>query len=275
MLDAITHDTRRNIALAYKAGFTMPHMELDGKGYDRDYRYDIRNGIALNVPSDIEFDYCILWNGGEWKHPVLVINDRSLLAGGQGAVLPANLVTAIPARVHLVKQLKGIAEAIQEYDRYFRGWVTIRMVYHEDKLYYNHISFDTLPDYYHCFYKLYGYDNRDYFLLDYRDGKLPEPQGMAISARLYSYPYDPVANIEKVMPYLEKFELIEIDDCFIMTHYLPKVHIKDAWAELYKRLANRSMVHNGVCFNPDGGEKARMVYAALQKGRVIKTYKRF
>ena len=277
MLNVISNDVRRNIALGFKIGLEMPEMVItDTRGVENDPDYDVRDrGMALKIPSDIEFDYSILWTGEEFKNPVLFINDRTLLAGGMGAELPANLVTAIPARIHFVKQQKALAETIREYDRHFRGWVTVRMNYHEDTLYYNHISFELLPDYYHCLQSLYGYDNADYFLLDYRDGKLPEPQGMAVSLRLYTYPYDPAENIAAVIPWLERLDLKETEDSFIKVRYNPKVHIKDAWEGLYKELPIRSMAHAGIVFNPGGSEKARKVYAALQKGRVIKGYKKW
>ena len=273
MLNVITGDVRRNIALGFKIGLNMPTMAMNNLAVaECDPDYEVKGGFALKV-SPVMFDYVIQWTGEEFIHPVLFINDRSLLAGGMGGEITSNLVTAIPARIHMVNQLRKLAAEIQEYDRTFRGWVTIRMCCIEDKLYYNNISFELLPDYYHALIRLYGYTNEDYFLLDYRDKKLPDPQGITVSARLYAYPYSIAENIEVVMPYLEILDAIDIQDCFMVIHHSKKVHIKNTWKELYKRICNKVYMHNGMCYNPDGGEKARIVYNVLQKNHLIKSYK--
>ena len=273
MLNVITGDVRRNIALGFKIGLNMPDMAMNNLAVaECDPAYEVRGGFALKV-SPITFDYVLQWTGEEFIHPILFINDRSLLAGNMGATLPANLVTGIPARIHMVNQLRKLAAEIQEYDRDFRGWVTIRMCCIDDTLYYNNISFELLPDYYHALIRLYGYTNENYFLLDYRDKKLPEPQGMTVSARLYAYPYSVAENIAIIMPYLEVLDAIDINDCFMVLHHSKKVHIKNTWKELYKRICNKVYMHNGMCYNPDGGEKARIVYNVLQKARLLKGYK--
>jgi hypothetical protein len=271
MLESISNDIRKNIALAIKCGFEVPEMQIitdDLDTFVNNPYWCIDDGIALHVPSDIIFDYCLYYDG-EFKDGIIFINDTHLLSGQMGATLPANLVTAIPGSIN-VKQLHKLKDTIEEYEKDFNGYITIRFALHKKKLYYQRISFRLISDYLYNIVNLCDYNDIDSYLLDLSDGVIRPPAGISVSCRLFSYPYDAVENIETVKFCADELNLIELDDCFIATASQMKVNIKDAWTSLYSPLNDKYIKHRGVVFNNDGGSYARMVWSELQKGKIIK-----
>ena len=57
---------------------------------------------------------------------------------------------------------------------------------------------------------------------------------------------------------------------YAIDHYQERFHIKDAWKELYRKLSDKAYTHNGLCFNLDGGYRARRVYDILKRNHLIK-----
>jgi hypothetical protein len=141
----------------------MPDIEIANvEAYINNPHWTIEDNIAINIPSEIVFDYCLYYNG-EFRNPIIFINDNHLLSGQMGATLPANLVTAIPCELN-IKQLSKIKESIDEYDKGFKGYITLRFSLYNKTLYYQKIFSHLQPDYFLNILNLCHYEDVDSYL---------------------------------------------------------------------------------------------------------------
>ena len=256
---------KQSLAIAIQAKFDVPEFLILDTFTEEKYReiesspdYDIIDNVAIPV-SDMDIDQVLYFRNGEFHYPALFINDRYLLSGRQGGILPANLITAFPGKIIRTRQLQALQRIIPEYS----GYITISQSIIDNKLYFKDLKFGILPDYLPHLEALHGEESPDWFFHNLEDLKLKEPKGMTASCRLYSYPYGE-DNLQVVEQFPE-INAILIENCYMTLKHSQKAHIKDLWKELYKPLLDPYYAHNGLVFNPDGGIKARKVYDVIKK----------
>jgi hypothetical protein len=135
-------------------------------------------------------------------------------------------------------------------------------------MYFNRIALSLPEDYTRNILNLYQLDIESYFT-QLADNTLTGPQGISLSCRLYGYPYN-VENNQYTMDNIPVPEAYPLQYSYAIDHYQERFHIKDAWKELYRKLSDRTLTHNGICFNLDGGYRARKVYDILKRQHLIK-----
>jgi len=260
--------TRQGIAIAIKSKFNVPEFKIydsylpeQQDKYHKDPDYAVMDDIVLPV-SDIDIDQVIYIKDG-YHYPILFINDKSLLSGGQGAILPANLVTSFPGKILRPIQFKNLAAIFEE-----PGYVTISFSLINDILCYKSIQNGVHPDYVLHLIALHDENSPEWFHYNLESLKLPEPKGTAVSARLYTYPYG-IGNMETIEQFPGLDATLLIDGCYAAFQYSKKSDVKRLWKSLYEQLRDPYMIHNGLVFNPDGGIKARRVIKALKRADIL------
>ncbi|PKL19575.1 MAG: hypothetical protein CVV49_00630 [Spirochaetae bacterium HGW-Spirochaetae-5] len=260
---------KQSLAIAIQAKFDVPEfLILDSFPEDKCREiqaspdYEIIENVAIPV-SDMDIEQILYFKDGKFHYPSLFINDRYLLSGRQGGILPANLVTAFPGQIVKSRQLQALQGIISEYS----GFITISQSIIDNKMYFKDLKFGILPDYIPHLEALHGEESPDWFSHNLEDLKLKAAKGMTASCRLYSYPYD--EDNLKVVEQFPEIDAILIESCYMTLKYSPKAHIKDLWKELYKPLQDPYYAHNGLVFNPEGGIKARKVYSIIRKSRIL------
>lgn len=259
---------RQGIAIAIQSKLNVPEFKIydtytpeQQREYHKDPDYEVIDDIVMPV-SDIEIDQVIYIKDGH-HYPVLFINDRYLLSGSQGALLPANLVTSFPGRILKTTQLQNIAKIIPE-----QGYITITFTLINDTLCFKSLQQGVHTDYVPHLIALHNENSAEWFHYNLESLRLPEPSGMAVSARLYSYPYGE-ANLEIVEQFPGLDAVLLADGCYAAFKYGKKERLKALWKELYADLDDSYMTYNGLVFNPDGGIKARKVIKALKKADIL------
>ncbi|GEM_PF-6542892 len=255
---------RQSIAIAIQAKFNVPEFIIletfpDEKRIEIESSpdYEIIENIAMPV-SDIEFDQVFYLSEGTFHYPTLFINDRYLLSGRQGGILPANLVTAFPGKVLKDRQIQALQRIIEPYS----GYISISLSLIDGTLYFKNLQFGLLPDYTPHLQALHGEESPEWFYHNLEDHKLKEAKGMSASCRLYTYPYGE-GNLQIVEQFAE-LDTTPLDTCYMTLRYTEKPNIKNLWRELYKPIQNPHYSHNGLVFNPDGGIKARKTHKSIK-----------
>jgi hypothetical protein len=196
-------------------------------------------------------------------HPALFIDDRYLLAGRQGATLSSNLVTSFPGQIIKSKQIQALLKIIPDYS----GYITLSMCLIDGKMAFKDLLFGVLPDYIPHLQALHNELDPAWFYHYLEDMTLKPLKGMTVSCRLYSYPYG--EGNRQIVEQFPELDVILTGDCYITIKHTGKNHIKDLWRDLYKDLSDPYYTHNGLSFNTDGGEKARRVFNALKKAKIL------
>lgn len=261
---------RQGIAIALDAKIPVPEWYiLDSFTEERKLEFItspdfiINDGIALRT-SNIDIDQVFYCKAGEFHYPVLFINDKSLLSGGQGGEIPANLVTSFPGKVLKARQIQALQRIYSEY----QGYITISLSLIEGILHFKDLYSGTLFDYVPHLQALHNEIEPEWFHHNLEELKLSNPTGMGASCRLYSYPYGE-ANKQTVEQFQELNTQILADGNYIAFNYSPRLHVKHIWRELYSFLKDPYYAYNGLVFNPDGEVKARRVYYALKNAGLL------
>lgn len=268
-------NTTQQIAIASKCAFNFPEFYLRKNVSDEEWlklctlqMWEITDEDIALKKGDYNIDYVLYYKDKEFHYPIIFINDGHLLTGSMGAALPANLVSAFPGTLNITNKLNKLKDVIENKLSGYEGYITLSFSFTKKKgICFRQFEFGVLPDYLHNIKNL---QKSDYFLHDLHDLKLSEPQGLSISARLYSYPYTPSYNKELKDILDTDLNLMELEECFIITHYQEKINFKEAWNSLYNNIRDPYYMHNGLVFNNDGEIKARKTYDFLRKYRLIK-----
>jgi len=262
-------DIKQNLAIAIQSKFNVPEFlildtftEQKRSEVEASPEYEVIDGIAIQV-SDIDIDQVFFVRNGEYQHPTLFINDRYLLSGRQGGILPSNLVTAFPGKVLKTTTIQALQRIIPEHT----GYITISLSLMDGKLYFKDLLLGIIPDYIPHLQYLHNELDPAWFHHNLEDNKLDPQKGMTASCRLYSYPYG--EGNRQIVEQFPEIDSILVGDCYITLKHSQKPHIKDLWRDLYKHLSDPYYTHNGLVFNPDGGEKARRVFNTLKKARIL------
>jgi hypothetical protein len=262
-------DIKQNLAIAIQAKFNIPEFlildtftEQKRLEIEMSPNYEVKDGIAIQV-SDIDIDQVFYIRDGEFHYPTLFINDRHLLSGRQGGILPSNLVTAFPGQIIKKNQLTALQRIIPDHS----GYITISLSLIDGKLYFKDLLLGIIPDYIPHLQALHNEPDPAWFHHNLEDMKLEPQKGMSASCRLFTYPYG--EGNRQIIEQFPDIDVILTGDCYITLKHSQKPHIKDLWIDLYKSLSDPYYVHNGLVFNPDGGIKARKVYNSIKKAHLL------
>lgn len=258
---------RQGIALAIQSKLNVPeflimdsYSEESQEDIRKDPEYEIIEDIAIPV-TDIQVDQVIFLKDGV-QYPTVFINDRGLLNGGMGGILPANLVTAFPGQVIKTRLLQNIERLIPD-----SGFITISFCLFPDSLYFRHMQAGIIPDYVPHLQALHNEESPEWFHYNLEGLKLEKPRGMSASCRLYTYPYgdsnlDVISNLK-----IDSIPLADI--CHIALKHSNREHIKNLWKDLYESITNPYYTHNGLVFRTDGAERTLAVFKALKRARIL------
>ena len=263
---------RQQIALALKCQIPVPDFRVVGAiPAEQELElisvpgWEYREDVIFNSP-DNSVTQVYYFNGIELQHPLIAIIDPYLFAGKQGGKLPCNLVTMFPGELKTGAAAHNLAAELQNIGH--KGHVSITYSIMSDALYYNSIELGVHPDLVQNILNLYNL-SEDWFDADLRNNSLPEPGGISVSLRLYTNPYSADTNM-LVLDNIPIPGAYPLADCYAISYWQDKFHIKNAWQELYKQVSDPVYAHNGICFNTDGGYKARKVYDYLKRKHILK-----
>ena len=262
--------TRREyeISTAYSVGMNVPRIQYLGdktlteiEQISLDKQWDVVDSIAIERLEGIDCSFVAFYNGEDFLYNTVVVNDKKLLTGNQGIELPANIVTAFPGKSKKISSImKKLSEKFLEAED-FTGFVTLDVVFKEDKLYYERIRFSILYDYLHAISSLSNMDVESLLAVMESGEKLGKPEGYGCSLRLYEYPYG-TNNKNAAYPYIEEYNLKETEDCYVVTG--SGKTIKKTWKDLYRKIKDVDM-----CYRLDGDYKARWTVAKLKQGKYV------
>ena len=266
-------EVRQEIALSLKCHIPVPGFRVAGTLADamqdeliQDPNHEIVEDIFIGA-SDNKVTQIYYFDGQNLTYPLLSIDDPYICTGRQGLRLDNNLVTKFPGELKLDKK------TIPELENYLRdtghkGYIALTFSLINGILYYNRIALTLPDDYAQNMLNLYQTD-KDTFLEMLFDKDLPQAEGISCSCRLYSYPYNQENNTKAlhITPVPGAYPL---QYCYAISHYQEYFHIKDAWKALYQQLSDRTYTHNRICFNLDGGYRARKVFDILKRNHLIK-----
>jgi len=262
---------RQEIALALQCQITVPDFKVSGMIEDSQAiellqtpGWELREDVIINA-SDNNVTQIYYFNGQSLQHPLIAIDDPYLFASKQGGKIDCNLVTMFPGELKISKYLPELTNYLISID--YKGYVSLTFSIFNNKLFYNSIKLELAEDYIQNILNLYNL-SLDWYIADIENDTLPEPTGISASTRLYGYPYYTDNNLALIdnIPVPGAYELT---DSYAISYYQEKFHIKDVWHNLYKQLNDPVYAHNGICYNTDGGYKARKVYDLLKKNRLI------
>lgn len=263
---------RQEIALSLKCQIPVPGFKvvaaLEGDEPEELYQdpaYELIEDIFISTNDNKVTQ--IYYYDGELKHPLIAVDDPYMLTGKQGGRLDNNLVTMFPGELNLHKR------SLQELSAYLagqdhKGYIALTFCIINNELQFNRIQLSLPDDYAQNILNLYQTDERT-FLQCLFDNSLTGPKGISCSCRLYAYPYK-VNNNKMAVETCHIPGVYPLQYCYAIDNYSERFHIKDAWKELYQKLSDRSYTHNGICYNLDGGYRARKVYDILKKKHLIK-----
>jgi hypothetical protein len=226
--------------------------------------WEQREDVIIHAP-DLNVTQYYYFNGEQLLHPLIGIDDPYLFAGKQGGRLDGNLFTLFPGELKISKHTPLLIEYLTSIK--YKGFISITFSIFKDGLYYNAISLGISDDFLQNALNLYN-QSFDWFIADLENNSLPTPKGISVSARLYGSTYyaDNNMNLLYNFPVPGAYEL---EDCFAISYWQERFHIKDAWAGLYKQINDPIYAHNGICYNTDGGKQARKVFDLLKKQKLI------
>lgn len=263
---------RQEIALSLKCHIPVPDFRVTGTLADaavdelsQNPDYELVEDIFL-ATTDNKITQVYWFDGENLENPLLAVDDPYICTGRQGLKLENNLVTMFPGELKLGKKTM---EELKNYltDTNYRGYITLTFSIFDNTLYYNRIQLSLPDDFTQNILNLYQVSADD-FLEQLYDRTLNRPTGISCSCRLYSYPYNQESNTNaiQVTPIPGAYPL---QYCHAISHYQERFHIKDAWKALYQQLSDRTYTHNRICFNLDGGYRARKVYDILKRNNLI------
>lgn len=262
---------RQEIALSLKCQIPVPEFrvhrlltdeELLEIGQNPDY--EPREDVYLSV-SDYKVTQ-VYYFDGVLREPFISIDDPYLLTGRQGGKLDNNLVTMFHGEVNLPHEtLTELADYLK--NEHYKGFIALTFSIFDNGLFYNRISLSLPEDYCQNILNLYQLDEDTYITMLQSD-TLHRPTGISCSCRLYSYPYERENNIQAVenTPIAGAYPL---SYCYAISRHQEHFHIKEAWKALYDQLKDRTYTHNGICFNLDGGLRARKTFDILKRYGLI------
>ena len=264
---------RQGIALSLKCQIPVPGFKVTAtleepelSEIQLDPAYELIEDIFLSS-NDNKVSQVFFFDGEALRNPLIAIDDPYLLTGRQGGKLTRNLVTMFAGELNLNPRiLKELAAYLKDYQH--KGFIEITFCIINNTLYFNSIQLDTPEDYSQNILNLYQTDAETYFT-QLADNTLTGPQDISCSCRLYGYPYNPENN-QFTMDNIPVPGAYPLQYSFAIDHYQERFHIKDAWRELYRKLSDRTFTHNGICYNIDGGYRARKVYDILKRQHLIK-----
>jgi len=226
--------------------------------------WEQREDVILYSPdcTVMQFYY---FDGEHLQHPLIGIDDPYIMSGRMGGKLDGNLMTMFSGELKLQKHTPDIAEYLKSIGH--KGFITLTFSIFDKELHYSSIQLGVPDDFIQNTLNLYNL-SFDWYIADLTSNSLPAPKGISVSLRLYSSSYYKDNN----MSLIHEFPIpgaYELTDCFALSYWQDKFHIKDAWGKLYHQLNDPTYTHNGICYNTDGGYKARKVYDILKKARLL------
>jgi hypothetical protein len=262
---------RQELSLAMKLQIPVPDFKVVSTLEDAQViellqtpGWEQRQDVLIYAP-DINVMQYYYFDGEQLLHPLIGIDDQYLFAGKQGGKLDGNLFTLFPGELKIHNHTPLLAEYLKSIDH--KGFLSITFSIFKDGLYYNDITLGIMDDFLQNALNLYN-QSFDWFMTDLANNTLPQPKGISVSARLYGNTYYHDNNFNLLYDFTVP-GAYEITDCFAISYWQEKFHIKDAWAGLYRQISDPVYAHNGICYNTDGGYKARKVYDLLKKQKLI------
>ena len=263
---------RQEIALSLKCQIPVPGFKVSATleepeliEIELDPNYEQIEDIFLTYTDNKVSQ--VYYYDGELKHPLIAIDDPYLLTGRQGGRLQRNLVTMFSGELKLSdRTLSELTKYLSDYQ--YKGFIELTFSIINNTMYFNRIALSLPEDYTQNILNLYQLDIETYFT-QLADNTLTGPQGISCSCRLYAYPYD-IENNQLTMDNIPVPGAYPLQYTYAIDHYQERFHIKDAWKELYRKLSDKAYTHNGICFNLDGGYRARKVYDILKRQHLIK-----
>jgi len=247
MLQNINNDAQLSVTTAFEIGIPTPHISFRGQEKPG-IRYEFLDSKILI--ECIDGPRCTFsWFGDKFR--VITINDRALLSGGQGPHLDENCMSMFVGKFDKVEKYIGrLNRLISKNDPEYSGFVSLEVIFSKDdgRPFFRGLRLGATIDFLYCLCKLYHVEDDLDALIDTEN----TPSGVAVSARVYSYPYGAPDNLALDLP------LSRGDESYIAVNHAER--LKDAWKGLYSGLENIN-----ACYRIDGMESARRIYAELKR----------
>jgi len=269
-------DPAHNVGLAFDIGINVPEYKFMSEVSEEDRlemmasgEWEFLTSIALKKQEGVDIMLNFLWDGEQFKMPLIVFRDRMLLTGSQSIRLQENLVTLFSAdKVNRIinYELEKLGNIIKVKAPEYKGFVGIDVTLNVDQIYYHRIFFGASMDVVSSIALLHGLEPEE-MVDSFKEGKkLNKVRDYISSLRLYDYPYNPLTNIaitDKAIEIgvLEHQNLYRGSDsvsvCF------SGQTVSQSWKNLYRKMEGISKF--GICYRTDGGDVMRKKYSKLKE----------
>jgi hypothetical protein len=273
-IDRINTELSINIATAYEIALRTPDVKVLSKEPDAQEiisssDWEIYDGedIAIQKVNGCEITCHVSWDGEQFACWLISINDRWLLAGGQGAQLNSNCMTLFSGRCAAMDEyFNRLIPLIKKHDH--NGFVSIEVVFKEGYPIYKNIYFGFTQLQKNCLEELYELGSSE-LTLKTNNGRPMDQfvRGFVGSMRIHAYPYMPDLNKslgDAIMDNEKKIYLWDYDSHVV---YKKGKNITETWRELY--LEADVLKKYGACYRIDGDVKARRTFFRLKKDGII------
>jgi len=259
---------KQEIALAVKCQIKVPEFQilstLSQEEYTKiiiDPSWEINEDIAIKN-HDKQVTQIYFWDGENLRFPLLLWDDKYKYTDRQGERYNTNLITAMSKEIWVNKHFKKeLGEYLQH--KAFIGFVGIILTYVDHSFCFHKFLFSIPKEYIIAYMNLWQ-------ISDIKDMKQKENgEGLFCAMRL-----EIKTDYPERKEFLEnEFQNIEgiyfIDDHYIMSHYQQSTMIEEGWKALYQKINKKIYLHNGLCFNRDGGIMAVKMYNNMTRKRLF------
>ena len=272
-IDTVNTQINAKLGTAYEIGLVPVDVKPANKTTD-EHEWEIwgRKGeqIAIKRPSGIDVNFHAHWDGKKYSCWLMSIDDEWLLAGRQGRRLVSNCFTMFSERCRVMDEYFDKLIPMLDLHKYV-GFVNLCVSFEKSEPKFRDLYFGITDLIATCVSRLYSAPLATLFVEN--EGKRPVEslvRGFAGFMRVFAYPYQLKRNRELLDSIEERPELFWDYETPASGSYVVigrGDNIAKLWNGLYAQV--EGLPKHGVCFRPDGSDKARQTFYSLKQKHII------